>query len=130
ISQGEAFDVSPENIQARTTRRKLEAGTEVALLPKKTRGDSVTFRLTLRYGTPESLRGLVKACELLPSMMTRGTQKYTRQELQDALDKNRARLMASGSPGVVTFAIETKRENLPAVLGLLEEVLRHPTFPE
>jgi zinc protease len=130
ISLGEAFEVSPKNIQARTTRLKLESGTEVALLSKKTRGDAVNFRLTLRYGTPESLSGLVKATEFLPSMMTRGTKKYTRQQLQDALDKQRAQLAASGSPGVATFSIETKRQNLPAVLELLEQVLREPTFPE
>ena len=130
IAQGEAFDVSPKNIQARTKRVKLNCGTEAALLPKKTRGEAVNLRLTLRYGTAESLAGLVKATEFLPSMMTRGTMNYTRQELQDALDKQRAQLAASGDPGVATFAIETKRDNLPAVLKLLEEVLRKPTFPE
>ncbi len=130
IAQGEAFDVSPKSIQARTKRVKLECGTEVALLPKKTRGEAVNFRLTLRFGTPESLQGQVKASEFLPSMMTRGTKKYTRQQLQDALDKQRAQLSASGTPGVMTFTIETKKENLPAVLELLQQVLREPTFPE
>ena len=130
IAQGEAFDVSPKNIQARTKQVKLKCGTEAALLPKKTRGETVNLRLTLRYGTPESLAGLVKATEFLPSMMIRGTKNYTRQELQDALDKEKAQLSASGSPGVAVFSIETKRDNLPAVLKLLEEVLRKPTFPE
>ncbi len=130
IAQGEEFDVSPKNIQARTQFLKLKCGTQAALLPRKTRGESVNFRLTLRFGTPESLSGQAKACELLPSMMTRGTQKYSRQELQDALDKQSAQLGASGTPGVATFSIETKRENLPAVLELLQQVLRKPTLPE
>jgi len=130
IAQGEAFDVSPQNIQQRTTVLTMKSGTQAALLPKKTRGNSVNLRLTLRYGTPENLKGLVKAAEFLPNMMTRGTEKYTRQQLQDALDKNRASLGASGSPGSATFSIETKRENLPAVLEILEQVLRHPTFPD
>ncbi len=130
IAQGESFNVSPKNIEARTTRVTLKCGTDAALLPKKTRGEAVNLRLTLRYGTPESLAGLVKATEFLPSMMTRGTMNYTRQELQDALDKEKAQLAASGSPGVAVFSIETKRDNLPAVLKLLEEVLRKPTFPE
>lgn len=129
ISQGESFDVSPENIQRRTQVLKLKSGTQVALLPKKTRGNSVNLRLTLRYGTAESLGDLVKATEFLPNMMLRGTSKYTRQELQDTLDKQRASLSGSGSPGTATFSIETKRENLPAVLELLQQVLREPTFP-
>lgn len=129
VSQGEAFDVSPENIQQRTKVMKLKSGTEVALLPKKTRGNSVNLRLTLRYGNAENLKELIKASEFLPNMMLRGTLKYTRQELQDALDKQRASLAASGSPGTATFSLETKRDNLPAVLDLLKQVLREPTFP-
>ncbi|MCA9070558.1 MAG: insulinase family protein, partial [Planctomycetaceae bacterium] len=130
ISQGEAFDVSPDNIQERTKVLTLKSGTEVALLPKKTRGNSVNLRLTLRYGSAETLGDLVKATEFLPSMMLRGTSKYTRQELQDALDKQRASLAGSGSPGTITFSVETKRDNLPAVLELLQQVLREPTFPD
>ncbi len=130
IALGEAFEVTPANIQARTSILNLDCGAKAALLPKKTRGNSVNFRLTLRYGTPETLADHVKACELMPSMMTRGTKKYNRQELQDALDKQRASLGASGGPGSVTFSIESKRDNLPAVLELLQQVLREPTFPE
>ncbi|MFP6763365.1 MAG: pitrilysin family protein, partial [Planctomycetaceae bacterium] len=52
---GEAFDVSPENIENRTTRLTINEDLRVSLLPKKTRGEAVVLRLTLRYGNLKSL---------------------------------------------------------------------------
>lgn len=126
---GEAFDVSPANIDARTERRAID-GIQVAFLPKKTRGESVVFRLTLRYGTAESLAGMTKAADLLPILMTRGTKQLTRQQLQDQLDHNLAVLRATGGAGEATFIIQTKRDKLSAALGLLQQILREPTLPK
>lgn len=61
-------------------------------------------------------------------MLTRGSDNLTRQQLSDELDKYRAQMNASGEPGVLTLSIRTRRENLLSVLGLMEEVLRHPAF--
>lgn len=130
VAAGEQFDVSPANIEARTKRLALPDGPEVALLEKKTRGEAVNLRVTLRYGNVENLQGLATACELLPTLMLRGTEKLTRQQIQDELDKYRSSLSASGSPGVATFAIESRREHFPHVLDLLGQVLREPTLPQ
>ena len=76
--------------------------------------------------------------------MIRGTKNLTRQQIQDALDKNFARLgggmggdgrQADGrrrrrSVGALSFTVETKRANLPAVLEILRQILREPTLPE
>ena len=72
--------------------------------------------------------------------MLRGTKNLTRQQIQDALDKNFARLgggggrmrlaAAAGSAGLCRYSIQTKRANLPAVLEILRQVLREPTLPE
>ncbi|GAB4153052.1 MAG: pitrilysin family protein [Planctomycetaceae bacterium] len=130
ITQGEAFDVTPANIEARTTRDTIAGGIKVALLPKKNRGQTVTLRLTLRYGNAKNLQNLATAAEFLPSLMTRGTKKLSRQQLQDQLDKQKTRLNAGGRAGTITFTMQTKRENLPAALKLLHQVLREPTLPE
>jgi zinc protease len=129
IAQGEMFDVSPANIDARSQRRTLPEGVKAVLLPKKTRGETVNLRLVLRYGNMDTLKGYPTAAELLPSLMLRGTKSLTRQQIQDELDKNRATLSAFGDTGSITFAIQTKRQNLPAVLGLLRQILREPTLP-
>ncbi len=129
ISAGEAFDTSPENIDARSQPISLGKGIKGLLLPKKTRGQTVHLQLNLRYGTKDSLKRYRSAGNLLPDLMTRGTKELTRAEIQDRLDKNLATLVAKGDRGLATFALETKRENLPVVLDLLRQILREPTLP-
>lgn len=125
---GEAFDVSPENIEKRTRRLTLKSGLKVALLPKKTRGEMVRIRLSLRYGTPESLAPYATAAEFLPALMARGTQKLNRTELQDELDRLRTELRTLGVPGMATFMLQTKKSQLPELLALLRQVLREPAL--
>jgi zinc protease len=130
MASGEAFDVSPSNVEARCKRSTLTAGVKLALLPKKTRGETVSLRLTLRYGALDNLKGYESAADFLPTLMTRGTKNLSRQQIQDTLDKNEATLVASGDVGVATFHLETKRARLPAVLQLLREILREPSLPD
>lgn len=130
MAAGEAFDVSPDSIEARTQRGTLSSGLKTAMLPKKTRGEAVHLRLALHYGDLENLKGKVTACEALPYLMMRGTKNLTRQQIQDALSKHRARIVPSGAAGDVTFTIETKRSELPAVLDILRQILREATLPE
>jgi zinc protease len=130
MAAGETFDPTPENIEKRVRRSELPSGLKVALLPRKSRGETVVVRLSLRYGNEQSLTGLVDAGDLLPELMLRGTKQHTHQQLQDELDKLKARLNAQGGlPGLMSFSLECKRENLPAVVKLLGEVLREPTLP-
>jgi zinc protease len=140
-STGESFDVSPLAIEARVQRPEPIEGVKLALLPKKTRGDSVYVHLNLRYGTAENLRGKVEAASFLSGLMLRGTKNLNRQQIQDALDKNFARLGGGmggmrmgggggGSLGTLSYSVQTKHANLPAVLEILRQVLREPTLPE
>jgi zinc protease len=128
LAAGEAFDPTPENIEKRIRRSELPSGVKVALLPRKSRGEAVVVQLTLRYGNQDSLKGLTTAADLLPELMARGTRKHTHQQLKDELDKLKARLNATGQPGLVVFSVECKRESLPAVLRLLGEVVREPAL--
>ena len=130
VSAGEAFDVSPEKIEARTKRSRLTTGVQVATLEKKTRGEMVVLRLALRFGNRKNLHDLSRTASFLGPMLMRGTEKQTRQQLQDKLDKLQARLSVSSSAGEVTFGIQCKRDKLTEVLDIMEEVMRHPVFPE
>lgn len=130
VAQGEAFDADPMSIEERITRSRLDSGLKVALLPKKTRGETVNLRLTLRYGNLEALKGKAVAAEMLPAMLQRGTEEMSRQDLKDALDQYRARLSVSGSAGSVTVNLQTLKNNLVPVLGIVEQMLKTPSFPE
>ncbi len=147
VAQGEAFDPSPANIESRVQRPEFVEGVKVSLLPKKSRGQEVSLTLTLRYGDETSLVDLESAAGFLPQLMLHGTQQLTYQQLRDELDRLGATLSAGsgaatrgggrrggGGPaaaalGAVAFSIQAKRETLPAVLGLLRQVLRQPTLP-
>ena len=100
----------------------------MALLPKKTRGGTVVAQLVLRYGDEKSLMNRAGVASLAGSMLMRGTTKRTRQQIQDELDRLKARLNVFGGATQANAFIETTRENLPAVLRLLGEVLRDPAF--
>ncbi|MGB0514620.1 MAG: insulinase family protein, partial [Wenzhouxiangellaceae bacterium] len=126
---GEAFEATPENIENRVQRFTLSNGTEVALLPKETRGDRVRASITSRIGSLESLRGMDSIPSATASMLSRGTAKYTRQEIADRIDELQAGLNLSGSR-VINATIDTRRENLSAVLDLVAEIARNPVFPE
>jgi zinc protease len=129
IAAGEAFDLSPENIGTRTKVSTLEGGLKVALLSKRTRGETVNLQLTLRYGNENNLKGFEDAAQYLPPLMLRGTKNLTYQQFRDELDKLKAKITAAGSPGVITFRVEAKRSTLPAVLELLRQALREPALP-
>lgn len=128
MTLGEAFDASPANIEARTTRTALASGMKVALLPKETRGQTVDATIRLHFGDEANLTGKATAASLAGSMLLRGTTAHTRQQLKDEFDRLKAQVSVSGSAEGATVRISTIRANLPAVLRLAGEVLRQPQF--
>jgi zinc protease len=148
IAAGEAFDATPENVEARVQRTELPEGIKVTLLPRKTRGEEVHAMLTLRYGNEENLKGYESVAGFLPELMLQGTKKLTHQQLRDELDRLKATLGTGGGgggrrggrggrgggaaagAGAVSFSIQAKRETLPGVLEILGQVLREPALPK
>jgi zinc protease len=129
VSAGEAFDPSPANVEARTKRTTLASGMKVALLSKKTRGASVRGTITLHFRDVKSLTGKNAVADLTADMLERGTAKKTRQQIQDEIDRLKARLNILGGTGTLAVSLETTRENLPGVLDLVAEILKEPSFP-
>jgi zinc protease len=130
LQQGENFDPSPANLDARIKRTTLSNGMKVAFLQKKTRGETVVGSFQLHFGNEKSLNGHTTAAGFIGSLMTRGTEKKTRQEIQDQLDKLSSSLSIGSGAGNLTVSIQTKRDQLGAMLDLARECLREPTFPE
>jgi zinc protease len=122
---GEAFDPTPQNIEARVIRRTLANGIKVALLPKKTRGGNVVAQMTLLWGDEKSKMNRGPACSMAGSMLMRGSRKYTRSELRDAFDK----LKANVGVGAEGASIEVRRAQLDQTLRLVAEVMKEPAFP-
>jgi zinc protease len=116
----EDFDPSQANIMARTKVLNI-GGLKVALLSKKNRGETVTMDLGLHWGDPQKMLGKAAIQALTRAMLTRGTSKYTREQLSDTFDKLRV-------TGGIDH-LETTRSNLADVLALVAHVYKEPTFP-
>lgn len=130
VAQGEAFDPSHDNIDARTGISKLDTGVKVALLPKKTRGESVVVSMSLQMGDLLSLQGLNMVGDATGAMLMRGTENYSREQLKEAFDKLEAQVNVGGSNTDAFVTINTTRKNLNETLALVAEVLKKPAFDE
>ncbi|MFC5474467.1 M16 family metallopeptidase [Paraherbaspirillum soli] len=119
IADGEAFDPSQANIDARTQRLTV-GGLKLALLPKKTRGETVSVRLKLQWGDEKSLYGKKIAAELADAMLLRGSTTLSRDQLADEFSK----LKISGG----LYQFQTTRGNLAGALQLIANVLKQPRF--
>lgn len=65
---------------------------------------------------------------MVTAMLMRGTAKHTRQQIEDELDRLKARVSSNSWGSGMYLHLETTRENLPAVMPLIAEVLREPAF--
>ncbi len=130
LAAGEVFDPSPANIVARTLVSAPATGLRIALLPKATRGNTVSAALSLGFGDESSLRGRREAGELASRMLIRGTRRHSRAQIEAALAELRSQVRFDGGAEGVSVSITTEREHLPATLELVAEILREPAFPE
>jgi len=130
VSQGEAFDPTPANIERHLIRAKLQNGMKVIMLPKTTRGSTVSAMIQLRFGDEKSLAGKNATANLAGALLMRGTKTKTRQEIQDEMVKLNARINVNGGVSRATATIQTTEANLIPALRLAAEILREPSFPE
>jgi zinc protease len=130
VSEGEAFDPSPTNIESRVVRSALPGGLKMTLLPKKTRGGTVVASVTIRFGDEKALFGKSAAANIAGALLMRGTKNKSRQQIQDEMDKLKAHIGVMGGATSASASIETVEANLPGALKLAAEILREPAFPE
>jgi zinc protease len=130
ISQGEAFDPVPANIEKHLIRSKLANGLKVVMLPKTNRGATVIASLDVEFGDEKALAGKSAVGSMAGSLLMRGTKTHTRQQIQDEMVKLNARINVSGGVNGATASVQTTAENLIPALRLAAEILREPSFPD
>jgi zinc protease len=124
------FDTSTANIDKRTERYTLPSGLKVALLAKKSRGETVELALRLHFGTVQSLKGQRSVASAVGSMLPMGTKTKTRAQISDAFDALKTEWhVGSNALAGAEAGLSTKRAQLVPALTLLSEVLREPSFP-
>lgn len=125
----ESFDATPANIENRTKRGEITGGGKYALLSKTTRGNLVQMKITLRIGSQKSLENKGDFIDPTASMLMKGTKTMTQEQINDNLAKLKASVDISAGGQTVTAQISTTRDNLKAVLAIVKQLLREPSFP-
>lgn len=126
VSDGEVLDSNPANIEKRVTRLKLSSGFKLVLLPKGTRGNTVSADINFRYGNEALLSGTNAAALMTGALMLRGTRTMSRLQIQDAFQNLNARVSIREGG----ISIETTSENLLPAIRLAVQIARDPAFPE
>lgn len=130
VEPGEVFDPSPENIAQRTQSFVLGEGLKVSFLPKKTRGNTVVFNATFRFGSAEALQGKAAVASMTGGMIVRGSQRLTREQINQAFEELRTNASIGGGLQTAGIGLSSRRDTLPQALALAAEILRTPAFPE
>lgn len=129
LRAGEAFEASAQNIE-RLVSRKEQGQQKSAILPKKTRGESVHARLLLHYGNELTLNPYREEFAILPGLMWRGTKNYDFQSFRDRLDALMSALDLSGAIGRLSASIKSERVNISDTLELVAEMFARPALKE
>jgi zinc protease len=129
ISQGEAFEATPENIESRTKRVKMSDTVSAAFIQKENRGDKVEATVSIRFGTEAGMKGKQTAASLAGAMLRRGAAGMSFQQINDTIDKAQSELGVFGGAGTMGARITSDRTNLVSMLDLATKIMRQPEFP-
>ena len=136
VAAGETFDPSPANIDARTQTFVLGDGTpgrtlKVSLLPKDTRGDTVSVTANFHFGDVESLKRIpAPAGSVAGAMLMRGSKTMSREQISQKLDVLKTTGGVGGGIQGAVIDLDTRRATLADALALAADLLKNPAFPE
>lgn len=128
VVSGEEFDPTPENIESRLKRITTPSGIELALLPKKTRGEKVNAIVSLYLGNEKALMNRKVAGMMAAGLLMRGSANYDRKQIADELNRIKTRAGIGGEATRSGANLDSTRENLIPALRLAAEVLRNPNY--
>jgi zinc protease len=128
-AQTESFDAAPANIDKRTQTSALANGMKFSLLAKGARGKLVNGSIRLHFGDEKSLFDQESIGAATAAMLNKGTSSLSRQQIQDQFDQLKAQVHFGGGANGTSVGIKTTRDNLPAVIALVADVLRNASFP-
>ena len=126
---GEDFDVNYDNIQNRLDSGILpKSGIEYGFINKANRGKTVNLSFTMRTGNVDDYMNKGMTAGFVASLLNKGTQSRSRQDIEDALSAISSSVGFGGSNGRVYTSISSTKENLPAALEIMTDMLKNPKF--
>ena len=130
LTEAEAFDPSPSNIESRIKKATVSGGAKYTLLKKTTRGGNVSARMTMHIGNPAVLQNKGLASSFTADMLKRGTKNKSFQQINDEIDRLKSNVSINGSGQEVNINITTTKENLNGILNLVNEMIKQPAFSQ
>src|SRR5258708_10443640 len=121
--------MGPAHNMRRRAKRGGAGSVKTAYLVKQSKGERVAGVRDLHFGSVESLKNKAEVGQFTGSLLMRGTQLHSRQQIQDELTRLKAILRLNGGAPGVSVSFETPECNLKETLSLISEVLRKPAFP-
>ncbi|MDP3024433.1 MAG: pitrilysin family protein [candidate division Zixibacteria bacterium] len=97
---------------------------------KKTEIPVVNFRVMIFSGSADDQKGKEGLAYFASSMLKKGTQSYSREQLEELLDFLSARIDISVDKQVIVVSGTTLKENLDKFYPLFSEVILKPSFPQ
>ncbi len=122
-------NVSPKSRRAPFERRELPNGT-VLLGQARPDDRSVFVRLRLAAGAVHDTNDRAGLAAFTARMLSRGTTTRSFAQFNEETDGLGATVGFETGRLFVEVAVRCLREDLPALLDLTADVLRHPTFPK
>lgn len=117
--------ITPENV----TRAELSNGI-VVLVKENHTNASVTLRGRLRAGAMYENDATAGLAGFTASALQRGTKKFTFQQLNELYDSVGMSFGVGSGTETASFGGKSLTEDFETLLGIAEQVLREPTFPE
>ncbi len=90
----------------------------------------VVLQVVIDAGSRRDPRGKEGVANLTADLLTEGTTKRTASQIKEAVDFIGASLIASADTDSAGVSLTVLSKDIAAGLGLLTDVLLHPTFPE
>ena len=126
---GEDFDVDYDNIQNRLDSGILpKSGIEYGFINKANRGETVTLSFAIRSGNVDDYMNKGVTAGFVASLLNKGTQSRSRQDIEDALSAISSSVGFSGRNGLVYASISSTKEHLLSALKIMTDMLKNPKF--
>lgn len=130
VAAGEAFDPGIANIAARSEIVSI-GDLQVSLLPKKTRGQTVTVAANFRFNDIEAIkRHPESAAGMAGAMLMHGSTTMTREQIDKRFEALKTQADIGGGAMGASMTLQTRRDTMVDALTLAADILRNPAFHE
>ncbi|MBC7932612.1 MAG: insulinase family protein [Rubrivivax sp.] len=127
-SDGESVESKGSGFASRVVREELETGAALLVL-ENSATPTVSLRGSLRAGSYFEPRDKPGLARLTAEMLERGTLRRSKLELAGELEQVGADVKLSADAFAVQIEARSLAEDFPALVRLLAEMLREPSFP-